>query len=142
MEAVKFAKVEDRVERSDAAGNGNSLHLDALSGVWLNTNKAGQGIIKVVVTQHGSRIVLRVYGAGDSGPFDWGEVEAEHIYAGNIGSHTAAGLTTSYHFDFSDVQLQANWNQGLLVLASFTSFKDGSDRSNYFSREFFHSAAS
>ena len=142
MDAVKFAKVEDRVERSDATGNGSSLHLDALSGVWLNTNKAGQGIVKVVVTQHGSRIVLRVYGAGDSGPFDWGEVEAEHIYAGNMGSHTAAGLTASYHFDFSDVQLQANWNQGLLVLASFTSFKDASNRSNYFSREFFHSAAS
>ncbi len=142
MEAMKFAKVEDRVECFEATGNGSSLHLDALSGVWLNTNKASRGIIKVIVTLHGPRITVRVYGAGDPEPFDWGEVEAEHIYAGNISSHAAAGFTATYHFDFSEVQLQANWNQGLLVLASFTSFKDGSDRCNYFSREFFHSAAS
>ncbi len=140
MEAVKFAKTEDRVE--SPKGNGSSLQLDALSGVWLNTNRTSRGIVRVVVTLHGPRIAVRVFGAGDPEPCDWGEIEADFIYAGNISSHTAAGFTVSYHFDFSDVHLQANWNQGLLVLASFTSFKDGSDRSNYFSREFFHLAGS
>jgi hypothetical protein len=69
-----------------------------------------------------------------------GESEADHLYANNISSGVAAGFTAGYRFDFCETHLQANWNQGLFVLASFTSFKDGSKRSNYFSREFFHQA--
>ena len=78
------------------------------------------------------------FGAGDPAPSEWGEIEADHIYASSISSHAASGFTAWYDFDFSQIHLQANWNQGLLVLASFTSFKDGSKRSNYFSRDFFH----
>lgn len=135
MEALKFVKVEDHVEY--AMQNGGSLQLDPLPGIWLNTNSASRGIVKVIITTRGPKLGVRVFGAGDPAPHDWGELEAEHVYANNISSHTAAGFTAWYRFDFSETLLQANWNQGLLVLASFTSFKDGSNRSNYFSREFF-----
>ena len=138
MEALKSVKAEDRVELSDTAQNGNSLQMDALPGVWLNTNSASRGIVKVVITAQGSKLMVRVFGACDPDPCDWGEMEADYVYANNISSHTAAGFTAWYRFDFSETHLQANWNQGLLVLGSFTSFKDGSKRSNYFSREFFH----
>ena len=109
-----------------------------LWGCSLPTNSASRGIVKVVITAQGSKLMVRVFGACDPDPCDWGEMEADYVYANNISSHTAAGFTAWYRFDFSETHLQANWNQGLLVLGSFTSFKDGSKRSNYFSREFFH----
>jgi hypothetical protein len=137
MEARKFAKLEDRVEDS-VTHNASCQHLDALQGIWLNTNSHSGGIVKVVIHTQDLKLKVRVYGAGDPTPFDWGEVDAEHIYSSNIASQTAAGFTAWYRPDHAEIHLQANWNQGLLVLASFTSFKDGSSRSNYFSREFFH----
>jgi hypothetical protein len=43
----------------------------------------------------------------------------------------------NYDLGFMDVQVQANFSLGLLVLACFNIFKDQSGRQNYFSREFF-----
>ena len=138
MESLKYVKAEDRVELSALTGNGHALHLDRLPGVWLNTNNASRGIIKVIVEARGSRLMVRPFGAGDPGPCDWGEVEADHVYSNSVSSRVAAGFSARYRSGFSETHLQANWNQGLLVVATFTTFKDGSRRSNYFSREFFH----
>jgi hypothetical protein len=137
MEALKFAKLEDRVEPR-ATQKESSLQFDSLPGTWLNTSNDSGGIIKVIITLQDSKLRLRVFGAAGSGSRDWGEVEAEYLFANNISSQAAAGLTAWYHLDHADIHLQANWNQGLLVLASFTSFKNGSKRFNCFSREFFH----
>ena len=137
MEALKFAKLEDRVEPR-ATQKESSLQLDSLPGTWLNTSSDNGGIIKVIITLQDSKLRLRVFGDAGSGSRDWGEVEVEHLYANHVSSQAAAGFTAWYHLDHADIHLQANWNQGLLVLASFTSFKKGSKRSNCFSREFFH----
>ena len=138
MESVKCVKAEDRVEISDITQNGYALRLESLPGIWLNTDSRTRGIAKVVTAVNGSELTVRAFGAGNPDLIDWGEVEADYIYANSLSSRDAAGFTAQYHFDFAEVHLQANWNQGLLVLASFTSFKDGSNRSNYFSRDFFH----
>jgi hypothetical protein len=141
MESVKCVKAEDRIEISDITQNtqnGSALRLDSLPGIWLNTDRGTRGIVKVVTAVNGFELIVRTFGAGDPDLIDWGEVEADYIYANSLSSRVAAGFTARYHFDFAEIHLQANWNQGLLVLASFTSFKDGSNRSNYFSRDFFH----
>jgi hypothetical protein len=138
MESVKCVKAEDRVEISDITQNGNGLRLDSLPGIWLNTDSSTRGIVKVVTAVNGSELIVRAFGAGDPDLIDWGEVGADYVYANSVSSRLAAGFIARYHFDFVEIHLQANWNQGLLVLASFTSFKDGSNRSNYFSRDFFH----
>jgi hypothetical protein len=137
MEALKFAKLEDRVEPL-ATQKESSLQLDALPGIWLNTDGDTRGILKVAITSQGPKLKLNVFEAAGPAPRDWGEAEAEHIYANNIASQLAAGFTARYHLDHAEIHLQANWNQGLLVLASFTSFKGGNKRSNCFAREFFH----
>ena len=137
MKALKFAKIEDRVE-SLATQQESSLQLDALPGIWLNTDGDTRGILKVVISSKGPTLKIRVFGAAEPSPCDWGEVDAEYVYANHISSQNAAGFSAWYRLDHAEINLQANWNQGLLVLASFTSFKDGSGRSNYFSREFFH----
>ena len=138
MEALQYVKAEDRVERSGRTQDGHALQMDSLPGVWRNTNRETRGIAEIEITVRGPKLNVRAFGAGDPAPIDWGEVEAEHIFGNNISSHVAAGFIAQYDFDFSRVHLQANWNQGLLVLASFTVFNDRSKRSNYFSREFFH----
>jgi hypothetical protein len=138
MDSVKCVKAEDRVEMSDIARNGHALRLEGLPGVWLNTDSGTRGIAKVVTAVNGSELTVRAFAAGNPDLIDWGEVEADYIYANSLSSREAAGFTAWYRLDFADIHLQANWNQGLLVLASFTSFKDGSNRSNYFSRDFFH----
>ena len=136
METLKFVKLEDRVE-PEAIQKNSSLQQNALLGTWLNTSNSGS-IARVVITLRDSKLRLRVFGAAGPDSRSWGEVEAEHIYANSIASQVAAGFNAWYHLNHADIHLQANWNQGLLVLASFTSFKDGSKRCNCFSREFFH----
>lgn len=136
-ESVEYVKAEDGIEFCDKRHNGHALQMESLPGIWLNTNSETGGIVKIEIALRGSRLVVHAFGAGVPGPSDWGETEADNIFSNNISSHTAAGFTAHYDFDFSQVCLEANWNQGLLVLASFTRFKDGSNRSNYFSRDFF-----
>lgn len=138
MELVKSSHAENRAQDSGATQVDHALQLNGLPGTWLNTNKDSCGIVKVTIAVDGPSLLVRAFGAGQPVPSDWGEVEADHIYASSVSSRGASGFTAWYHFDFSQIHLQANWNQGLLVLASFTFFKDGSRRSNYFSREFFH----
>jgi hypothetical protein len=137
MKDLRFAKLEDRVEPRTTPKE-SFLELDALPGTWLNTSNDSGGIGKVIITSQNSKLKLRVFEAAGPDFRDWGEVEAEHIYASSIASQVAAGFTAWYHLDHADIHLQANWNQGLLVLASFTSFKDGRKHSNCFAREFFH----
>jgi hypothetical protein len=43
-----------------------------------------------------------------------------------------------YDLEFAETLIEGNVNAGLLVLAAFHTFRDGSRRANYFSREFFH----
>ena len=43
-----------------------------------------------------------------------------------------------YDFGFAEVTLAANENKGLIIIASYHRFRDGSARSNYFIREFFY----
>jgi hypothetical protein len=135
---MQCVKAEDQIEMSDVTQEGYSLRLDSLPGIWLNTDSGTRGIVKVVTAVNGSELTVRAFGSGDPDLIDWGEVKADCIYANSLSSREAAGFTASYHFNFAEINLQANWNQGLLVLASFTSFKDGSSRSDYFSRDFFH----
>src|SRR5205823_14785383 len=106
MEALKFAKLEDRVEPR-ATQKESPLHLDALPGIWLNTDGDTGGIVKVVITSQGPKLKLRVFEAAGPDSRDWGEVEAEHIYANNIASHIAAGFTARYHLAHAEIHLQA-----------------------------------
>jgi hypothetical protein len=137
MDRMKHSQSTHLARDSQATEVEVSLQLDGLPGIWLNTSSENRQIAKVVIAVREQRLWVHAFGARDSVPRDWGVIEADQVYAGTISSRVAAGFTAWYHLDGSQVHLQANWNQGLLVLASFTSFKDGSKRFNYFAREFF-----
>ena len=66
---------------------------------------------------------------------------AESLYAGAIDEATAAAFIARYDLGSLDVEMQANLNLGLLVVACFHRFKDGSGRGDRFTREFFYHAS-
>ena len=59
-------------------------------------------------------------------------------HAIDVASRRPAGFLARYDFGFSELSLAANEAQGLLIIASFSTFRDGSGRSSYFTREFFY----
>lgn len=130
---MKFVKRQDlcRAERQQ-------LSAENLLGVWVNTNKKTRGITRIVVTREGEELRLRVFGAREPEPFDWGETDVKAIFADGVDSTSTIAFTAEYDFGFLQTELQSNLSKGLLVVSGLNTFKDGSPRANYFSREFFH----
>jgi hypothetical protein len=135
---MKYMKAEDELDPIKVNGHAQNLDLQRLLGIWMNTHRPAQGLTRIEITANGSKLLVRAFATGDPIPADWGEVEADHIYANNMTSSQAAGFVAHYRFNVANVDIEANWNQGLLVVGSFTRFKNAGQRSNYFSREFFH----
>src|SRR5262249_51443279 len=74
--------------------------------------------------------------SGRPSPCDWGQTRAVTHVSG-LGSREISGFTARYDFGLSVLSLAANPAPGLLIIASFSTF-DGSGRSSYFTRDFFH----
>jgi hypothetical protein len=131
---MKFAQVYDRVE-TDAGGAGPA-DTSALVGNWVNSNPETNGVARMRMSEEGGRLSLRVYAVGPGGLVDWGEAGVELLMA-SPSSRAVAGFTSLYDFGFAEVRLQAMIMKGLVVLAVFNAFKDGSGRADYFTREYF-----
>jgi hypothetical protein len=131
MNSLKHSTLDERLE---SAG---PLVPEPLLGTWLNTNTASRGILKAVLAREGRQIVLRILASGSPDDYDWGETAAD-IFAADSSSTEAMAFNAFYDFDFMETQLQGHVRQGVLIIAKFDRFKDGSGRSNYFSKEFFY----
>jgi len=114
-----------------------ALDLAPLAGVWRKTNEAPQWIDRLVVRIDGGRAIVRVFGSAPPSRDDWGESPAEATYAGAADSSKASAFLARYAFDDCDVDVEANVNLGLLVVATFVRWRDGL-RSDAFTREFFY----
>ena len=116
--------------------------LTAFLGVWINVNPHTTGIARLDVSSTDQGLRLTTHALGHNGMISWGAVEDITPFASSSTSTKAAGFEATYDFGFVEVRLQGNLNKGLLVLASYSRFKDGSGRVNYFTREYFSSVAS
>lgn len=110
------------------------LDVSTLLGEWSNTNTSATGIARLVLTQTGDEVVVRVFGAGHPEPFDWGEAPTE-IFADSPELMRGTAFTSFHDLGFMSVWLLAFVNKGVLVLVSMTGFHDDSGRSNYWGRE-------
>lgn len=137
MTTATYVREADRLEPSELPAGG-PLDLRPLTGLWTNTNPASRGIVRLAVTELDGGLRVRGFGAGSPEPVDWGEVPASVLYADGLRSRKGHAFLASYDFEFMASHLQCNLSQGLLIVAAFNVFKDGSGRSNYFSREFYH----
>ena len=134
MKTLQYMRADERGEA------GGVITPDSLTGAWLNTNSATQGIIQAFLKIQGKEVKLRILAAGEPEPRDWGETSSS-IFAANTSSSEAMAFSAFYDFGFMETHLQAHIRQGVLIIAKFDSFKDNSGRSNYFSKEFFHRSA-
>jgi hypothetical protein len=112
-----------------------TVDLAPLLGSWRNTYRDSKGIRRFVLARQGDRYLLR--GWGVLRDEDWGTVPVVP-HAPHVASRQPAGFLARYDFGFSRVTLAVNENKGLLVVAAFTTFADGSARSSYLTREFFY----
>jgi hypothetical protein len=140
MTALRTVRAEDQIETDvDLAGK---IDAAPLLGEWVNTNPETRGLVRVVIRRDGDDLMVRILGAKGESTFDWGETRASALYAMSVQSSKVMAFTASYDFGFLEARLEANLSLGLLVIASFNTFRDRSGRSNYFSREFFFHARS
>jgi hypothetical protein len=133
---MRYVRAEDRPPNGDAPAGG---HVDPapMLGTWLATDKQAAGVVKLELTERDGAFVVRAFGAGTPDPLDWGEAPAV-AYAKSVVSDEGMAVSASYDFGFQESLLAAYTKGGILVLDTFNTFKDGSGRSAYFSREFFH----
>ena len=84
---------------------------------------------------------MRVFGAGETEPIDWGEFEVK-VFADHVDSPEGTKFSMVYEFGFMQVRMHGWVKLGVLVIAVFNLFTDDSGRSNYFDREFFYAEES
>ena len=94
-----------------------------MTGTWRNTNARGR--VPLLVLDEGHRLTS-----------DFGTAQAE-VYAESLGSDEVMAFSARYAREDLDVRVQANVKGGVLVVAYFTKFLDGSGRAPYFHREFY-----
>lgn len=111
--------------------------LSPLLGSWTNTKHDSNHFVRVDLRldDHG-RLHVHPFGATDDGPSDWGEAVAEPVVAGP--ARQAIGFHACFSSEERVHELAANVKLGILVIQSYSFFRDGSGRAGYYAREFFH----
>lgn len=136
MKNLKYVRAEDQL--APESETPKEIDTTPLLGKWVNTNSSTRGILEVVISREGDDLLIQVLGACSQSPCDWGVARADTVYSTSVRSSDPMALTATYDFGFLETRLEANLSLGLLVIANFNTFRDGSGRSNYFSREFFY----
>lgn len=134
MEAPQCMRLEDRPSGASPAG---TVDPAPMFGTWHNTDKNTAGIVRMILGESGGRFTVHAWAAGEPDLYDWGEIDAT-AHAANVTSSEGMAFSATYDFGFVETILAAYTKSGILVLDTFNTFKDGSGRSNYFTREFFH----
>jgi hypothetical protein len=127
-----------------------SLDLDRLTGNWRNPDRgespprhahAGSGgLSRLLVSDRNGELTVRGIGVGTPDPYEWGETDATP-YALGIASDVAWGFFCRFDFGFMRTEICTYNKEGILVIVTFNFFDDGSERSDYWSREFFNRTA-
>lgn len=111
-----------------------------LIGRWRKTNDGSQAIHALEINEAEGSLVVRAFSEGEPWPADWDAVRAESLYTGAADGAAESAFMARWDLGPLDVVMQANLNLGLLVVACFHRFKDGSARADRFTREFFYHA--
>ena len=137
MQSLKYTRARDQFESEAARPYDSRVLSSALVGSWVNTDKATPGILRLVLSNKEGLFIVQAFGACSPVACDWGEVEGA-LYSNSVDSELAVGFKAFYDFGFVETMLAAYLNKRILVVDTYNTFKDGSARSNYFSRDHFH----
>jgi hypothetical protein len=114
--------------------------VETMAGRWIKINDKAQWIGALDVRVDGDDLLVRVSGGGAGpSPGDWGVARTTSVYAGDLrsGDALAGAFVAKYELPDADVELQANLNLGLLVVATYVAFHEPGPYANRFTREFF-----
>ena len=120
------------------------IEIEPMAGRWLKTNDKPQWIGSATIGVDGDRLMVNLFGGGlGPAPDDWGTVPTEIVYASRPDTTDAHAGAFVCHYSFPDfdVEVQANLNLGLLVIATYITFREPGRYANRFTREFFRKAA-
>ena len=117
---------------ADAKG---TLSLKNLVGTCSTCDKNTRNIVRVVLGAKGSSLTVQVFGACSPTPCDWGVV-AGIAYGDNVSATEATAFSAVYSFSFKDVIVTGQLDNGTLIVETYNKFKDGSGRSNYYTRTY------
>lgn len=113
-----------------------ALDLSDLVGSWRACDADTRGVVRVDLAQRGNDLTVQVFGACHPTPCDWGKVKGI-AYAESVSASKAIAFTAQYDPGFKDAIVTGLLDQGSLIVETFNRFKDGSGRSNYYSRGYF-----
>jgi hypothetical protein len=118
------------------------IEAEIMDGRWLKTNEKPQWIDSLEIETIDGETFVRIHGSAPPSPADWGRVRCDLVFANaaDTSNARAGGFIAHYDFDEMHVEVQANYNLGLLVVATFVDFKSPGSSANRFTREFFFRA--
>lgn len=115
------------------------IATEVMDGRWRKTNDKPQWIEWLDVETVGDETFIHLRGGLAPSPADWGRVKCDTLIANapNTYDATAGALIAHYDFDDMQVEVHANINLGLLVVATFVTFRTPGEYADRFTREFF-----
>lgn len=130
---LNYTKTDDLPKNDDAI---EEVDLSPFVGSWTNTKEDSGQLPKVELRCENNQLYMKAFGAGKNELVEWAEEKCE-VYTDNIQKGTAIAFITKFQFDKIDVDITANVKLGVLVVQTYTKFRDGSNRLNYYAREFY-----
>lgn len=115
------------------------IGVEAMAGRWVKISDSLQWIDSLDVAVDGDDLLIHVWGGSQPSPPDWGTARSKSVYASSMttGDARGGGFMTHYELSGMDVEVQANLNLGLLVVATYVSFHAPAPFADRFTREFF-----
>lgn len=71
----------------------------SLAGVWINSDPATRGLVKVVINTAATSMNVDAFGACSPAPCNWGVIPATS-YAASVSSTAAVAFSAQYNFSF------------------------------------------
>jgi hypothetical protein len=115
-----------RWDRNDLPMPRPRIAIESLAGRWFKTNPKTQWIDSLHVETNGDRLFVEIFGGTPPSPQKWGRAEASILFAGKIDDPAApsGAFIAHYTFDALTVEVEANLNLGLLVVATYVTLTD------------------
>jgi hypothetical protein len=132
-------RLAEKWEERDIPPPPPRIEIETLAGTWRKTNEKPQWIDSLTVTTEGNELFVEIFGSSAPSPPRWGRAKAEVLFSGGIdtGDARAGAFLARYRFEGMDVEVHANLNIGLLVVATFVKFRARGPLVDRFTREFF-----
>lgn len=121
-----------------ALSAGKPLQISPLCGDWLNADHGGvPGMLGVTLTEQEGSLWVRGLGMAKPVGYAWPRVRTPS-FAPDPASRQAWGFLVDYDFGFMRTIVAGYYKTSVLVATTYNTFHDRSERTPYWTREFFH----